>query len=425
MKKWDWKKQLSGSLLYDKYNCIGFSINEKGRYKTFSTHDIPEEARKGLASLFQLNAGNFDDWAELEKTDIYQGHYRFWIKIEKIWYQAKKENWDWDKDFFTGGQETVKYECSGWKCSKEILRKIKNNTISINDIPVSGKEKLAKEIGLDPREISSWGSNFRTDINSDGLHVTINVPNVWITADILLFQFIINKPQTWLSGIFAPIGGSMGMGYFSVAKAVNHKIVNCRTFPETIEALSRYKKKIIGFAFFAHGNKDGVIVPVPSPSPNTINWQTELLDAVRCNGYKLANIYLMQCYSGFEGNTSTKSILDILKLKNDPYVRQITEIEEENYNVIHEKIHLIVISKINNAIKNCKYISFTTPIKSYFIKLEKKGKIGIYCQVGIRVTWATGWNQLGINVHTYQGMNILLFDTGWTENLYRKIKHKL
>ena len=32
MKKWDWKKQLSGSLLYDKYNCIGFSINEKGRY---------------------------------------------------------------------------------------------------------------------------------------------------------------------------------------------------------------------------------------------------------------------------------------------------------------------------------------------------------------------------------------------------------
>ena len=72
------------------------------------------------------------------------------------------------------------------------------------------------------------------------------------------------------------------------------KKVFCRSIDEMYAAFNTYQGQIWGFVLYAHGSKTGDI----AESNGKKTTQTKLMSSVDKQGYKLAKVYLMQCYSG-------------------------------------------------------------------------------------------------------------------------------
>jgi len=145
MIKWDWRDYYSTDDAIARFECTGFSFEEKGQYQTFHLSDIPSEARRNLADKLRLNESNFDEWAALEKVDTCLENYCFVVAVQKAWYKSATENWDWERSD-GDGKETAEYSCPGWSCSREILDKILNNRLTFHDIPLLSGEKSADKI---------------------------------------------------------------------------------------------------------------------------------------------------------------------------------------------------------------------------------------------------------------------------------------
>ena len=74
--------------------------------------------------------------------------------------------------------------------------------------------KLMKERGLDKNEIGQWGKLTVTEDNSRGISVSIETPNIWITADIM-------KSDWSLAGPAAAFGGFVGAAYYNYGSSGN------------------------------------------------------------------------------------------------------------------------------------------------------------------------------------------------------------
>lgn len=145
---------------------------------------------------------------------------------------------------------------------------------------------------MDPSESLKWAKK------TDECH--FSVPNIWIDADLLrgggLYDRLVN------------LGGTLGRSFLFTGKK-RIKVNHAKDLEATIR---KHKGDIIGFSLYAHGSPEGDIV---MPRKIIINpddgfeeedftrniYQWDVLSAIDANGFKLANAYVMQCYSGFNG----------------------------------------------------------------------------------------------------------------------------
>lgn len=165
----------------------------------------------------------------------------------------------------------------------------------LRDSETDTLEDLAKEIGLDPNESNKWAQK-----KGKGGACPVSVPNIWIDANLL------HGGGPWDRVV--NIGGLLGRGFtFSGKKEI--KVDHAKDLVSTI---IKYKRDIIGFSLYAHGNKDGTIaMPVQTTGKDKrgrpiydftrFTSQDEVLGAIDMNGFKLAQAHVMQCYSGFKG----------------------------------------------------------------------------------------------------------------------------
>jgi len=128
---WKWKED-SGNSNERVYRCEAFKNNremiKKAQNRTFRLSDIPSEGRKALASETRLDSREFENWAQVRDISIYRESVYVSLKIEKVWMLSNKEDWKWESK--GGGGETVTYTCPGWRCTEDILTKIRNRTIN-------------------------------------------------------------------------------------------------------------------------------------------------------------------------------------------------------------------------------------------------------------------------------------------------------
>lgn len=156
---------------------------------------------------------------------------------------------------------------------------------------------LAKIVGLEADESSRW-AEFYNNPNRENA-CGYSVPNVWVSADLLrgggLYSRLINMGGT--------LGVFVGTDIFTSS---DYKIEKAQTVDELISILERNKGDVWGMTVFGHGSyPDGRVLLQSGLNRNdiingqNINWiyQEDLIRYVAGNGYKLAKIYMMQCYS--------------------------------------------------------------------------------------------------------------------------------
>lgn len=279
---WKWKED-SGNSNERVYRCEAFrndrEMIKKAQNRAFRLSDIPSEARKALASEARLDTREFENWAQVRDVSIYRESVYVSVEIEKVWMLSNEEDWKWESKG-GGGGETVTYTCPGWRCTEGILTKIKNRTISTKDIPMAARDRLASIVELDKNEIGQWGQLTVTADNSRGIFVSIETPNIWITADLL-------KNGERFVDPFAAIGGSIGAFYHKMMPSGKCK-KSCENFQSLLNELmsENNKGKIWGFVLYAHGSRAGAIAETSSSEKK--NYQTELLAAVEKYRYKFA-----------------------------------------------------------------------------------------------------------------------------------------
>jgi hypothetical protein len=161
---------------------------------------------------------------------------------------------------------------------------------------------LADILELRLEEIHKWAKPYG-DWNArdfDPNACRVSVPNVWISADLLqgggLWDRLVN------------FGGSAGRFIGTGVLTYGFKIVKPNSVSELMQSLRSYKADTWGVVVFGHGSKDGMLA---MPGVTEINarqtegtlWvrQSRVIQSVGENGYKLARVYAMQCYSAYRG----------------------------------------------------------------------------------------------------------------------------
>ncbi|OGV45282.1 MAG: hypothetical protein A2017_08750 [Lentisphaerae bacterium GWF2_44_16] len=226
----------------------------------------------------------------------------------------------------------------------------------------SSKEKLAKIIELDPEEFDKWCriATYKVNRRYPAIKVIdmVSVPNVLICADIMrgggLYGRVVN------------LGGSIGTFLGVDLLTYGYKIVKADTVSALLEALELNIENIWGIIIYAHGNPVGYIA---TPSTNIYTTQKELIYKLHKNGYKIAYAYLMQCFSGYEGN-----------------------VEIKNMNV----------DTFNDFIDNY----FDKRIMKNYISKFENGR----SSVTFTIDWHMEWSIISNRVWDYQDMNVLTID---------------
>lgn len=222
-------------------------------------------------------------------------------------------------------------------------------------------ESLAKMVELELSEFKNWGTveKYRKDGKT---LASVSVPNVWISVDAL-----VGGSWYWDIPVVNP-GGSIGTFINTDLFTYGKKIVRYETINQLLSCLQNEKtrKNIWGMVIYAHGNKRGYIGRGDDRNP-----QEFLIHELRKNNYKLAYIFLQQCYSGYKG---------IFKRENP------ANSERAVWAYLH------------------KYFLNTT--KNFKVK---KGENGLY-EITFDLDWKVQWGSVGITVNTYRGINALGVD---------------
>jgi RHS repeat-associated protein len=137
---------------------------------------------------------------------------------------------------------------------------------------------LANRLSLDLDSIHKWAKF----VDEKGCKVS--VPNVWISADLLqggCFSRIIN------------IGGTVGQFWGTDLGRYGYKFIKPTTMDDLVGSLIKTRGNLYGMTVYAHGDKKGYIGGYSSGRTLQIN----LINAVRANGYRIAEANMMQCYS--------------------------------------------------------------------------------------------------------------------------------
>jgi RHS repeat-associated protein len=159
-------------------------------------------------------------------------------------------------------------------------------------------QSLADEVQLEYGEINNWMKAASSNKSGSDIPCEVSVPNVWVSSDLLqgggVYDRVVN------------LGGTVGQFIGTDMFTYGYKIVTANNVAGLHSSLSGNAKNIWGMVVFAHGSKSGLIAQSNASreerqflNERYTKWTTQrqLMALVDLNGYKLSEIYMMQCYS--------------------------------------------------------------------------------------------------------------------------------
>ncbi|MBR2426117.1 MAG: hypothetical protein IKB16_05180 [Lentisphaeria bacterium] len=265
--------------------------------------------------------------------------------------------------------------------------------------------ELAKIVRLDVHEASNWMQNVKVQPVGKQTTISVDVPNVWLCIDLMQ-----GWAQWWKDPILN-IGGTIGQAV-SYLTTYGMEEVFCYSIDEMYSAFKTYQHQIWGFVLYAHGDKIGGIHESNGKHHTT---QAKLMSAVDQQGYKLAKVYLMQCYSGTNGiielKFSYKELIEVFQEKNgeaaaNSWKNHRKEFMQQMF-IIYEKYYQDKIAEQSNILT---YIGGTWNEDEIILRISSKmGEV---------------WDQKTVNNKlniSYQGANFAVIDW-WFLDKNLKIK---
>ncbi len=244
-----------------------------------------------------------------------------------------------------------------WK----IIRNNQKRAIAYAQEPTASLKSLADIVGLEFSEIDKW-----LKLGKNGNYT---VPNVWITADVLKGESILE--------IITGIGGIIGRN-FNTYKPSGAKEVMAYSIKELYNKIYQNRGNIYGMVLYAHGNKYGYISD--EISGGNITHSRQLINSFKVfNTFKIAEVHLMQCNSIYAGKVSRTEDGTDAKAVVDWFVKR------------YERD-----TQILKMIKGKKPKGF---IKGH----------SSHCAV-YKVDWYREWKTVAIIVDGYVGLNVMLID---------------
>ena len=309
--------------------------------------------------------------------------------------------WDWEHTGYANDKASAVFKCKGWKYTQKMRYKSMEDRVTLRDIPEDARDALAQQVQLNASEFDYWVHDVKTSAGIDGIYVEISVPNVWICADLL-------RGGSWYSD--QPVFGVSGslMQIPTQLFTWTQKVVKCESFEELQINLGKYQGKLWGMALFAHGNELGIMTQNRQRNTKLYNQSTIML-ALAPNGYKLAKIYMMQCYSGYKGTVSIKQKEMLALLRSTPHIGFDWDYIVYNYSrnkfPDDESAKKLLEEILRALFKNQR------DLKVQEIKVSDYS-----FEIRVEVDWNINWHSYGIDVKVYHGMNVMLIDTGAVTN---------
>lgn len=426
----DCKKHLSAEIkekIVSKYGCRGVTGEAKGKNICRFGYAIPgataffdtSDAAFSGSTVEYVEAFTFDASQEncekcrsmdgvtvtekqmqddtfMKKMGFYRqddGVYRPHPHCKCIWNKVKK---------------TVDLNDYSWKCLKEDALATYAVTIPIPNFYLADYliKKLAERVRLDENEAFVWMQNINIQKHGNQTTITVDVPNVWLCIDLLQGGSLEKR-------LFINHGGTIGQ-VISYVGSYGMKKVFCRSIDEMYAAFKTYWRQIWGFVLYAHGSRFGSI----SESNGKKTSQAALLSAVDNQGYKLAKVYLMQCYSGRNKDFEIKITYD--ELWNNFY-KQATKDIKKNWQQKSKKDFMKnafpqVVQRIKNNIAKenggVAYISGTWNENEMIFKMKYQ--------------WDAAWGTRTVKGEpniSYQGKNFLVIDWAFLETIVETLEN--
>lgn len=254
-----------------------------------------------------------------------------------------------------------------WK----IDRNGKVRAIAYAEKPNVSLKSLAEKAGLVYSEMHKW-----LKLDKDGNYT---VPNVWIAADLM-------RGGSWWDRLVLNHGGTIGTFIGTDILTSGFKVLKPKTARDLETTILTYKGNIWGMVIFAHGNPLGIIAPNTNPwnplTPSKYSTLKSIIFLLSRNGFKLAKIYPMQCYTGFKGTVVLKNV----------YKDNVDDI----------------VKLIKGTATNIKIEKAFKPILGGRWFLNK-------WNLNFDIDWDKQWRKVGKYVKPYQGTNAFTIDFGLIE----------
>lgn len=400
---WNWRRQYwSSNDDLAVYKSLGWKcrrdILDKVRRGRVTVSDIPGDASWALANEVKLPWNEFQSWALIGKCVETGEGFEVTINIPTVWLNSTAR-WDWESAGYAHDRDYAVYKSRGIACSSRLLDRINDHLPSDPTlVPSAARWQLADKVGLDPAEFEHWAYDVRVRIANHALEVYVKIPNVWICADLF-------RGGSWWDQSFYGVGGGtlpnfVGTDIFTVSK----KVFKISTVGQLLTAIENHNGKLWGMTLSAHGGRKGSIsynrqsVSENSdsiynkPDKDGVMNQQNIMNALSHYKYKLSRIYMFQCFSG-----CTVAATSLLK----DYKAFPSEIDRAQ-SLCNE-----VKTSIARQWKDHPGIRVTG------VSVNHSGQF----EVNYDVDWDSRWQQYGISVHTYQGIDAVLFDTDWVPGL--------
>ena len=213
-------------------------------------------------------------------------------------------------------------------------------------------EKLSKEIKLNKAEFIYWASSIT--LSFDGtkkLFLDIKTPNIWISADLL-----VGGSWYWDKTLVNP-GGTIGQSVGNMF-TTGKKIIKINSITKLLAVLQKNKGKIWGMVVYAHGGLRGRI-SANTQTTSVFN-QKALISELKKYKYKLAKIYMMQCYSGFKGiisESGKQNLSNYSRWTSLSETRRVNGLKNwytRTYSTPYQKVTSVEVKKISD--KNNAYV---------------------------------------------------------------------
>lgn len=394
--EWEWKKDSQ----YSNRKKQGYrsrfsdeltgSLLQKLRGNYLRLADLSTIAKENLAVAVDLPQHEIDAWCQIEKVERKPDHFIIHVSILNAWLKApRRDDWEWVAESSPTGDNSLKYyTCKGRAISSQLMIALNSPRSSRKQVSADGWRKLAEKTGLDVNEAERWGQDFSYTASPDGLKVRVGVPNVWICVDLL------QGGNLWNRGV-VNWGGTFGQA-ISYLGTWGKKEIHCWDIKDLIDTLIKYKGRIWGMVLYAHGMPIGQISESSEDSFN----QATLITCVKKQDFKLAKLYLMQCYSGYQGNVS------ILWNELDKFIETRKSKEPEKYKYMNRSEFLGEYKKATIYYYQ-EIFKRLTDVEITDISIN-----GEILSIKVRVNWKNEWSHYVVDQPniTYQGVNVLGVD---------------
>jgi len=180
--KWDWSSSLwaSDSRQTTVY-CLGWSVDEVLPTGQIGIEAIPLEGQTSLADKFRLDRNEFREWAKFVKTVKTGDGVEIYLSIERIW--LNWTDWDWSKNHAASDdRQQVITSYLGDRLNGELLRKLRRNHLTFDDLSERARTSLADKVKLDVREIKFWCLIEKVEEKSDSFIIFAAIPKVWFNS---------------------------------------------------------------------------------------------------------------------------------------------------------------------------------------------------------------------------------------------------